>query len=570
MGNLEALEDGRPRVVPLASRTSTLLLILAFGLGLACGGPGAAPESEDALRHLTVLATNDFHGAFHEERLDDGSAVGGAAALAAAIEGVRGEVGRDRVLLVDGGDLFQGTPLVNATRGLASVELFGKLGYDAVAVGNHEFDYRGPVGDLQGPLKAAAAAAAFPFLTGNTVDAASGKAFEAPGIRRTVLLERGGIRIGLMGLTTATTPTTTHPKNVTNLRFEPVHEVAIELAAELRSAGAEVVIALAHVTGSCEEGRTPGIPDPPRCTLLPSELKQLVMLPEGTLDVVVAGHQNQWIHHRYGSTYVLEQGFNGRALGRLDLVVGPDGVDLAASKVHPPIDVKHAPREPLCGDLGPEGSTKRGEFGPIDEWLGAREAEVSLGRCKRVGCLARPLQRSRESQSGAGTLVAESLLEAWPADVALQNAGGLRTDLPAGPVRAPDLFRFLPFENTVVRMDLTGAQLRRILQTGTDAKAARIQIAGMSYGWDPERKGDRLCWVRVGDEPLDVERRYTVLMNDYMASGGLDLPGIARIPVEEGPRLRDVVRDAFHAAGAACLDPLVPSPIQTAFRTACP
>ena len=91
----------------------------------------------------------------------------------------------------------------------------------------------------------------------------------------------------------------------------------------------------------------------------------------------------------------------------------------------------------------------------------------------------------------------------------------------------------------------------------------------MSYGWDSERKGDRLCWVQVGDEPLEVQRTYRVLMNDYMAAGGLELPGIANVVQEEGARLRDIVGAALRAAGDACLDPGSPPPNQTAFRTSC-
>jgi len=165
-------------------------ILLLTGVGVGCAQERAEAPAQG--RRLTILATNDFHGAFHEERTRDGVAVGGAAALAATIDGVRGDVGADRVLLVDGGDLFQGTPLVNATEGMASVELFNRLGYDAVAIGNHEFDYRGPPNDLRAPLEAAAAAASFPFLSANTFHD-DGRPFVSKGIRGSVILERGGI-----------------------------------------------------------------------------------------------------------------------------------------------------------------------------------------------------------------------------------------------------------------------------------------------------------------------------------------------------------------------------------------
>lgn len=535
--------------------------VILVALGVATGCPGDTKDGGPTLRHVTILATNDFHGAFHEEVID-GVAHGGAEALAETIADARSD--SKHVLLVDGGDLFQGTPLVNATEGMASVELFNRLGYDAVAVGNHEFDYRGPKDDLRAPLKAAAAAATFPFLTANTFHD-DGSAFLAPGIRRSVIIERGGVQIGVMGLTTVTTRTSTHPANVVGLTFAPVQDVAVEVAADLRARGAEVVIALAHVSGACGEERHPGVTDPPRCTLNASELKQLTLLPAGTLDVIVAGHQNQWIHHRYGSTFVMEQGFNGRSLGRLDLVVGPDGVDLARSSIRPPIAVGGTPREASC-----EGERRAPASGSITAWVASREAEFKLGRCAKVGCLSSPAVRSRETQGSAGTLVASAILESMDADVALQNGGGIRIDLPAGPVYAPDLVRILPFENTVVRMDLSGAQLRHILRLGTSGKGPAMQVAGLDYGWDSEARGDRLCWVRVGGEPLDAQRRYRVLMNDYMAAGGLDFPAIKDLPREEGPRLRDVLGSALGTAGDRCLNPAAPRPAQIAFRTSCP
>lgn len=549
-------------------------LLAAFALAAGCvaSPPGAIPQRDGGVRALTVLATNDFHGAFDEVPLGGGLASGGAPALAEAVEAVRAEVGRERVLLLDGGDLFQGSALVNQTRGLAMVELYGRLGYDAVAVGNHEFDYggAGPAGDA---LLGVAALSPFPFLTANV--SRDGAAFAGPGLQPSALLERGGIRIGVLGLTTAETPSATHPRNVRGLTFGPVEEAAGKEVARLRARGAEVVIALAHVSGTCRE-IAPGAEGPPEtCTLDPSsELARVLALPRGP-DVVVAGHDHTWIAHRMGGAAVLEQGAMGAALGRIDLAIGAEGVDWGRTRIRAPASLRHAARQAPCEERqdAPEAETVAAaawDGGGVEAWLAARQRELSLAPCHREGCLASPAEASREGQGAAGALVARAMLRALPGDVALQNGGGVRAPLPTGTVFFRDLYRTLPFDNRVVRLELDGARLLEVLRIGTSGGIGMFQVAGASLTVDPHRKGgrdvdgdgsisawerDRLCDVRIGGEPLDPRRTYRVVVNDFMADGGDHLNPLKDLPREEGPDLRDAVRGLLREAGEACVDP---------------
>ncbi|MEQ1507990.1 MAG: 5'-nucleotidase, partial [Myxococcota bacterium] len=196
--------------------------------------------------------------------------------------------------------------------------------------------------------------------------------------------------------------------------------------------------------------------------------------------------------------------------------------------------------------------------------------------CDELGCASRPLARDRTGASDLGSWMADALLAAFPgADVALQNSGGIRADLPAGTVRRETLQRVMPFDNRAVVVTLTGAQLRTALRIGASGAHGLLQLAGARYGLDPDRTGgsdldgdgaveeferDRLCEVTVGGAPLDDARTYRVVTSDFLVNGGDDLgPAFAGAPVvETGPLLREVLYEqADRAEGCLGDKPLV-------------
>ncbi|MFP2927699.1 bifunctional metallophosphatase/5'-nucleotidase, partial [Pyxidicoccus sp. 3LG] len=320
-------------------RSPRLVLLALAALLASCAGTArpssTVPASTPAEPvRLTLVGTNDFHGQVEpfRTRLKDGQVVeeGGAATLSAYVARLRAD-NPGGVLLLDGGDLFQGTLPSNLTEGAVVVDAYNHLGYAAAAIGNHEFDY-GPVGpgamasrpgeDPLGALKARVRQARFPLLSANLREAATGQRPAWTGNDGTHLVTVKGVKVGLLGLTTEDTPNVTNPANVSSLRFLPLASTALEAARSLRERGAEVVVVVAHAGGKCLDLRNPR--DTSSCDRGDAEiLAMLDALPPGTVDAVVAGHTHQPMGHFFGDVPVIETSGQSRSLGVVELFVDP-------------------------------------------------------------------------------------------------------------------------------------------------------------------------------------------------------------------------------------------------------
>lgn len=526
----------------------------------ACNPPAAAPADPGPVS-VTIVAMNDFHGALYEKpsKEDPAIAHGGLPWLAGAVDALRAD--DPDLLLLDGGDSFQGDWPVNATKGLGSVRAFDLLGVDVAAIGNHEFDYGGVEGGH--PLRGAVELAAKTRAQWATANVYSGDERWSPeGIEPWRIVERKGRRIGVIGLTTTETPQTTLLKNVEDLTFRDVVSSVNDTLAEMGEVDAVVVVG--HLTGSC---KPPGYLEPPGDDCAPDgEIGRLLAeLPPGTVDVIVAGHAHTLLAHRIGDTFVLENRAQGHALGRLDLVIGPDGVDADASRLHAPWGLAHEPVEPGCdgGDypLAPRDLGGRAVTPSAAAVSLVAELEDAAGGslCERVACAAEPLGRERQGESAVGNLVADAMLAAFPdASFAIQNSGGLRNDVPAGELRKEHVHGVMPFDNRLLLVELSGAQAERLLQIGSSGAHGILQVAGAAYRVDPAAEGgddldgngviaewerDRLCDVRVAEAPLDPGATYRVVTTDFLYAGGDHLgPAFtgARV-LAEGPLLRDAI-----------------------------
>ena len=538
------------------------LVVLALLLG--CRPPPVAAEPEPATT-LTILAVNDFHGGLYEAPLADqpDQAVGGLPWLAGAVDAVRQE--DPDLLLLDGGDMFQGSWPVNATQGMGSVRAMNLLGLDAAAVGNHEFDY-GPLADgdpenRRGALEAAAREAEFTWLSANLFTE-GGARWSPEGIAPWTLLERKGLRIGVVGLSTVTTPQTTLLENVEDLDFREGVQAVEEILPEVREAEPDVMVLVAHLTGRCEPAGYLQLGEP--CTPGDEIGALLTELPRGTFDVMVLGHTHTLMAHRVDDTFLLQNRSQGHVLGRVDLVVGPEGVDHDASTIHPPWAMVHAPVDPGCEegeyDLSPQeldGRTVTPSAEALDLVRSLEEEAGSL--CDPVGCAARVLERSREAESEVGNLLSDAIAWAFPdADFALQNSGGLRANLPEGTLRREHLQAVMPFDNRVVVVELTGAQVQKLLRIGSSGAQGIMQVAGARFHFDPSIttgsdldgdgevsawERDRLCDLTVGGAPVDPEETYRVATSDFLYGGGDHLgPAFEGAPIlEEGPLLREIL-----------------------------
>ena len=285
-------------------------LLLLVPACTARHAPAERAVPPPAIVTLSIVGTNDLHGGILPR---DGR--GGLALLGGYVKNLRDARARDggAVLLIDAGDMFQGTLESNTTEGAPVIAAYNVLGYTAAAVGNHEFDF-GPVGpaatprapgdDPRGALKARASEARFPFLAANLVDASSGRAVEWANVKPTVLVQAAGVKVGIVGVMTRAALTATIAANVGGLSVSPLAETIRGHATALRAQGAAVVIVTAHAGGRCSNFDQPV--DLSSCEPASEIFTVARALPRGLVDAIVAGHSHAPVGHQVEGIAITE------------------------------------------------------------------------------------------------------------------------------------------------------------------------------------------------------------------------------------------------------------------------
>ncbi|HYH06364.1 MAG TPA: 5'-nucleotidase C-terminal domain-containing protein [Thermoanaerobaculia bacterium] len=521
--------------------------------------------------HVVIVGTTDVHGWFNghvETPPGGGQGVvwGGLPALAAYIEALR-EDSPGRVLLVDSGDMFQGTLESNLFEGEAVVRGYNAIGYAAAAIGNHEFDF-GPVGpeviarkpneDPLGALKRNAEIAMFPLLSANMVEKATGRT--PSWAKRYTMVRAGRARIGIVGLSTPDTPNVTMSMNVESLLFTDPVAATVESARELREQGADAVIVIAHMGGRCTKNTEPHSLE--SCDRNAEAMALLEKLPAGTIDAFFAGHTHANMRH-YVNGVPAAQGLDmSREFSTIDL-----WVDVANDRV---IKSDIRPHTMICTFVyegtdrcDPRTAPKGAQLVPrvYSEQTMEPDTRVALAvepflrrvaakREEKVGITASAsFSRAYLSESPLGNLLADALRRYSGADVALMNSGGIRAELPEGELTYGHIFAVSPFDNYPTMVILSGAQLVELLRATSTGIRGIMQVSGVRYTIDASKKGlERFQGATLADgSPIIPDKLYTVMMPDFIAMGGdgadlvmKDVPA-DRIQVTYAAPLRDVI-----------------------------
>ncbi len=454
--------------------------LLAALIALSC--PRSAAAASVPGIGLTILHVNDFHGRLEPAKPKpgiDNVPTGGAALLAGRIRRER-EKDPGGTVLLSAGDMFQGTPASNLFHGAPVLEIMNSLSFDAMALGNHEFDWGLDV------LRKLRSGASFPFLSA-TVTGNAGRLL--PGILPYVLLERKGIRIAVVGVSTPDTPYTTKRDNVEGLVFlDPVSALP-EVVREARSKGAAVVVVLSHL--GFEEDR-----------------KLAAAVPG--IDVIVGGHTHTAVTKpvRVGGTVVAQAGSHGMYLGVVRLEADPKTGSVSyaesGSGLLPVLAAPGAPEDPeIARIVGSYRARLAGEFRRV------------------VGKSDVDLVRDDNDESNVGNLLCDAARAATGADVAFMNAYGIRADLPGGEITLEQVYTMLPFENTLMTVELTGSGIVSALERGASLESGMLQVSGVAFRADLSKPaGSRVSDVRIGGAPLDPKKRYRAAVNDFLAAGG--------------------------------------------------
>ena len=482
---------------------------------------------------LTILHTNDFHARFEPiskydsgcgaEDNAEGKCFGGSARLVTAIAEARAR--SNNSILVDGGDQFQGTLFYTYYKGALAAEMMNKLGYDAMTVGNHEFD--------DGPevLAGFMSAVNFPVLMSNAD--VSKEPLLADKLAKSTIIERGGEKIGLIGLTPEDTDELASPGP--NVTFSnPEMAVAMEVAV-LENAGVNKIIVLSHSGYAVDQKVAAAVPG---------------------IDVIVGGHSNTLLSNTneraqgpyptmVGNTAIVQAYAYGKFLGELNVTFNDAG------------EITEANGEPLImdGSVAEDSDTVARiaeAAAPLDEIRNkvVAEAADAIGGDRAV---------CRAMECSMGSLIADAMLDRVKdqgVEIAIQNGGGIRASIDAGPVTMGEVLTVLPFQNTLSTFQVSGKTIIEALENGVsqmEEGAGRFpQVAGMSYTVDPAAEaGKRISGVMVGNAPIDMDKVYGVVSNNYVRNGG---DGYAMFKTAEnaydfGPDLADVTAEFLAAKG---------------------
>ncbi|MDX1509707.1 MAG: metallophosphoesterase, partial [Woeseiaceae bacterium] len=279
--------------------TARCLVLVSFVL---IGGCAATAPDKDAQRFtLSVIGTNDVHGAFAPQQDQ-----GGLVTISGYVDALRAARAADggAVLLIDAGDMWQGTLEANLVEGKSVVEAYNAMGFDAATIGNHEFDFgpegdaatpRNPGDDPRGALKQRAREMNFPLLSANLIDEATGKHIDWDNVSPSVMLDVQGIQVGVIGVITRSAPATTIKSNIAGLEVEPLARAITREAERLRAAGAHLVFVAAHAGARCSDHSDPY--DTSACNMQGEIMQVAQTLQPGLVDHIFAGHVHGPIAH---------------------------------------------------------------------------------------------------------------------------------------------------------------------------------------------------------------------------------------------------------------------------------
>lgn len=441
---------------------------------------------------LTILHVNDTHGhawAFDEYR---NPGIGGLATIATIVEEVKREVESQGgyVFFLHAGDLNTGVPESDLQDAIPDIVGFNMMGLKAMAVGNHEFD--NPREVLEKQMKFAD----FPFLSANIV-----KEDGEPFFKPYIVEDLGELKIAIIGFTTEETEIL-EPLYLEGLKFENALKVAQKIAPELKKQ-ADVVIALAHLDWG----------EPKKEDITTTH--QLAGV-EG-IDVVIAGHSHVLGSDVVDGKIIASAGEYGKYVGRLDLDI-EDGKIVAWHWEAIPVNLKVYENEKYRY-LGKPYLENRYVAKALEYFkkVGNEKLDTVIGETKIY--LDGEREHVRSKSTNLANLIVDAMRWKVGADIAFTNGGGIRASIKPGKITVRDILTVLPFGNTLYVLELTGEQIMKVLEyaaTIPEGKGAFLQVSGLTW----KSKDGKVVEVLVNGEPLDPEKKYKVVTNNYMAGGG--------------------------------------------------
>ncbi|CUT08076.1 5'-nucleotidase [Candidatus Kryptonium thompsonii] len=454
------------------------------------------------LEKILILHWNDFHSQNVPMRSicsDTPCYVGGTANLLGLINKFRSE--EKNVLVLNAGDDFQGTPISSLTKGRSQIELMNLINPDAMTLGNHEFDYGRDA--LEENLKLAK----FKVICANLWDKRKGNLFTKPYTVKNL----GKAKVGVIGLTTPELFKLSLRENLKDLELLDIEKVTRQYINELKTKEkVDLIIALTHLGVQAD-------------SLL------AVKFPE--IKIIIGGHSHTVLKEPkiVNGVIICQAGSRGEYLGYLEAMIDVDG------------DSVYSYKGKLIRVV--EGTVKPDEVAlkKVEEL--EKMVDKEFGQV--IGKLEVDWKRNFYGESNLGNWEADVMREFAKTDIAFQNSGGLRKDLPKGDIKVRDIWEINPFGNTFVVFEVDGKTLRKMMEWQASGKAELMQVSGIKVVFDSRKKiGERIISIEVGGKPLDENRIYSIVTNNWVADHLYDLFGIPQNSVKI-KNLGVVDRDIF-------------------------
>ncbi len=459
------------------SLLAAFFLIAVSAQAQTASSTTAKPEKAREIR-ITLLQLNDV---YQISPLDKGKSAG-LARVATLRKNILAESPNTLFLL--SGDTISPSVASTVFKGEQVIASWNAIGLDYAALGNHEFDFGNEI--LIQRMKESK----FVWLGSNVIDRNTDKQFN--GMPPYVIRNFDGVKVGILGLLTTDTKTSSSPGE--NIRFIDPIATAKRLVPQMRDAGASIIIAVTH--------------------LAMSEDKELART--GLIDVILGGHEHELLQSQAGRTPIFKWGSDARTLGRIDLNINAttrriESIDWAGIPVTDAI-----PDDPAAAVV-------------INDY----ESKLSAEMDKPIGRTAVDLDalnaNVRNRETNLGNLIADSLRQGTNADVVIFNGGSIRanTTFAVGPLTKRDVISMLPFQNPVVKIEATGAQIKAALENGVsqvveESESGRFpQVSGLAFEYDGRKPaGSRVVKVTVNGQPLDEKKIYSLSSNAYLIGGG--------------------------------------------------
>ncbi|WP_286133981.1 bifunctional metallophosphatase/5'-nucleotidase [Bacillus sp. AFS053548] len=483
-----------------------LTTTLSAGVFMASSKPAArnipinTKKDKNRFIQVKLLGVNDFHGQLDTTRKFNGRNVGRVEYLSAYLNQKKKE--NKNTILVHAGDMVGGSPPISSfLQDEPTIEVLNKMGFDYGTLGNHEFDrgvnemlrlIRGGNNQKTGYFTGAN----FPYICANVIDNHTGKTILPPYSIKNI----NGVPIGFIGVVIKDTPKIAPPNKTDGVKFIDEVKAINNSVKTLKKQGVKTIVVLAHNGGnqSKANGNATG------------EIVQMAKKMDDEVDIIISGHTHTYLNKEVDGKLIVQSYSYGTSFSDIQLTIDPNTKDIVDIKA----SIEMVYQDGIKSD--PE----------IKKMIQNYESKIEPIVNKVVGKAANDIlsKKNHNGESSLGNIIADSQRIAMKSDFAFMNFSGIRADLPKGDVTLDELFTIQPFKMKLVKMTLSGEQIRKLLnqQWQEHGSVRMLQISGLKYTWDSTKSSGQkvINIMRTDGTLINPQTSYTVTTNSYLANGG--------------------------------------------------